>query len=54
MSENLEKSMNRLSEALKRLPRESAEKVAAEAAARAEAVADYAEMIGVKGYDIKQ
>lgn len=46
MSEEILSSITRMQEALKRIPREDAEAVAAEAAARAEAVADYAERIG--------
>lgn len=45
MSENVEKSMGRIEDALKRLPKSEAEYVAADAAARAEAIADYAERI---------
>lgn len=38
-------SINRMQEALKRLPKADADNVAAEAAARAEAVADYVERV---------
>ena len=46
MPEEIIFSINRMQEALKRLPRADAENVAAEAATRAEAVADYVERIG--------
>lgn len=46
MPEEIILSINRMQEALKRIPRADAENVAAEAAARAEAVADYVERIG--------
>lgn len=46
MPEEIITSINRMQEALKRIPRADAENVAAEAAARAEAVADYVERIG--------
>lgn len=46
MPEEIISSINRMQEALKRIPRADAENVAAEAAARAEAVADYVERIG--------
>lgn len=45
MSEEVMTSITRMEEALKRLSRSDAETVAAEAAARAEAVADYAERL---------
>lgn len=45
MPEEIILSINRMQEALERLPRADAENVAAEAAARAEAVADYVERI---------
>lgn len=45
MPEEIISSINRMQEALKRIPRADAESVAAEAAARAEAVADYVERI---------
>lgn len=44
MPENVARSINAMQEALKKIPREAAEKLAAEAANRAEAVADYVEM----------
>lgn len=44
MPENVAKSINAMQEALKKIPREAAEKLAADAANRAEAVADYVEM----------
>lgn len=44
MPEDVAKSINAMQEALKKIPREAAEKLAAEAANRAEAVADYVEM----------
>lgn len=44
MPEKVEKSIEALKEALKKIPPEAAEKLAAEAANRAEAVADYVEM----------
>ena len=43
MSEEVISSINRIQEALKRIPREDAETIAADAAIRAEAVADYVE-----------
>lgn len=46
MPENVMNSITRIEQALKRLPKSDAETVAEEAAARAEAVADYAERIG--------
>ena len=46
MPEEIISSINRMQEALKRIPRADAENVAADAAARAEAVADYVERIG--------
>jgi hypothetical protein len=46
MPEEVISSINKMQEALKRLTRADAESVAADAAARAEAVADYAERIG--------
>lgn len=46
MPEEIVSGMNRMQEALKRLPREDAEKLMENAAIRAEAVADYAEQIG--------
>lgn len=46
MPEEVMHSITRMEEALKRLSRADAENVAADAAARAEAVADYAERIG--------
>lgn len=46
MPDEVMSSINRMEEALKRLSRSDAESVAADAAARAEAVADYAERIG--------
>lgn len=46
MPEEIITSINRMQEALKKMPKADAESVAAEAAARAEAVADYAERIG--------
>lgn len=46
MPEEVIAGINRIQEALMRLPREDAEKLAENAAIRAEAVADYAEQIG--------
>lgn len=46
MSEEIIASINRMHEALNRIPAAEAERIAADAAARAEAVADYAEHIG--------
>lgn len=46
MSENVISSINRMEEALGRIPREDAERLAEAAAVRAEAVAEYAEQIG--------
>ena len=46
MPEEVISGMNRMQEALKRLPREDAERLMENAAIRAEAVADYAEQIG--------
>lgn len=46
MPEEVISSINRMQEALKKMSKDDAENVAAEAAARAEAVADYAERIG--------
>ena len=46
MPEEIISSVTRMTEALMRLPREDAEKLAENAAIRAEAVADYAEQIG--------
>lgn len=46
MPDNVISSMERMQEALRKLPKADAESIAAEAAARAEAVADYAEQIG--------
>ena len=46
MPEKIAESVNRIQEAFKRMPRADAEIAANEAAARAEAIADYAEMIG--------
>lgn len=46
MPDEVMSSITRMEEALKRLSRSDAETVAADAAARAEAVADYAERIG--------
>lgn len=43
MSEEVIASINRIQDALKRIPRSDAETVAVEAAIRAEAVADYVE-----------
>jgi hypothetical protein len=48
MSEEVVSSMQRLGDALKRMTKEDAEKLAEAAAIRAEAVADYAEQIGRK------
>lgn len=45
MPENVAKSMDRIESALKRLSKTDAEYVAANAADRAEAIADYAERI---------
>lgn len=44
MPENVAKSIYAMQEALRKIPREAAEKLAADAANRAEAVADYVEM----------
>ena len=46
MSEEIKKSVERIREALNKLPPEAAEKVAENAAMRAEAVADYLESVG--------
>lgn len=46
MPEKVISSMEKMEEALKRLSHEDAEVVMADAAARAEAVADYVERIG--------
>lgn len=46
MSEEMISGMHRMQEALKRIPREDAEKLMENAAIRAEAVADYVEQIG--------
>ena len=46
MSENVISSINRMEEALGRIPREDAERLAEAAAVRAEAVAEYVEQIG--------
>lgn len=48
MSEKVIASIDRMQEALMRVPRVDAEALAEEAAIRAEAVADYAERIGRK------
>ena len=49
MPENVLSSINRMEEALGRIPREDAERLAEAAAVRAEAVAEYAEQIGRTG-----
>lgn len=46
MSEEIKKSVERIREALNKLPPEAAEAVAENAAMRAEAVADYLESVG--------
>jgi hypothetical protein len=46
MSEEVKKSVERMHEALSKMPPEAAEKVAENAAMRAEAVADYLESVG--------
>ena len=46
MPDEVIRSINRMEEALARLSRADAETIAADAAARAEAVADYAARIG--------
>lgn len=45
MPENVMNSMTKMEEALKRLPKTDAEIVAADAAARAETIADYVERL---------
>lgn len=47
MPEKVEKSIEAMQAALKKIPPEAAAKLAAEAANRAEAVADYVEMANV-------
>lgn len=49
MPEEVISSITRMQEALKKMSKADAENVAAEAAIRAEAVADYAERIGRAG-----
>ena len=46
MSEEIIASINRMHEALNRIPAAEAERIAADAATRAEAMADYVERIG--------
>ena len=48
MSEEVKKSVQRIREALEKLPPDAAEAVAENAAMRAEAVADYLDAVGRK------
>lgn len=54
MSEEVVSSIQRFGDALKRMNREDAERLAEAAAIRAEAVADYAEQIGRRPNEQKE